>query len=334
MTYHWIIPLVAVISNFSLALLVYRIGPRTQLRRVFVLTAITLAFWNLIYVVFYSITDRHQAFVLARIVRCGAMFLFPAILHLAIALPGRRRRPALMRLLALDYLLFAGLAVANAFDMLVADLRVVRWGYYSVGTPLYDFFTVLVIANFASVFALLIYEYRTTPEPRMRLQLKFWLFGMAVALPLGLTNLLPAYGIPFYPLGNLGSAAWAGILAYAIVRHRLMDIEVVVSKGIAYLGVTVLLVGPGFFIALVMQRLALGRCTTIFLLHYCSFSSLWVCCFRSCGLGLRHESSDPSFPRSRKIEPPLARLSIRLFEFWIANDWYENSVRPSRGCSV
>src|SRR6185436_6216391 len=91
---------------------------------------------------------------------------------------------------------------------------------------------------------LLVREYRTTTDPRMKLQLKFWLFGMAVALPLGLTNLLPIYGIRFYPLGNLASALWAGIVGYAIVRHRLMDIEVVVAKGLAYIGVSCLVVGP------------------------------------------------------------------------------------------
>jgi len=184
------------------------------------------------------------------------MFLFPAVLHLALVLPGRPRHRVLWRLLYLDYALFAGLAIANAFDLLVADLRVVRWGYYSIGGPLYNFFTIIDITNFAGVFALLIYEYRTTVEARMRLQLKFWLFGMAIALPLGLTNLLPAYGIPFYPLGNLGSAVWAGIVAYAIVRHRLMDIEVVVSRGIAYIAVALLLLGPAFLIGILMQRLA------------------------------------------------------------------------------
>lgn len=259
MTYHWIIPLVAALASLGLGVLVLINGPRTSVRGIFTLTSVTLAFWNLIYVVFYSVSDHDLAYELARIVRSGAMFLFPAILHLVIALPGRPRRAIIWRLLALDYVVFAGLIVADAFNLLIKDLRVVGWGYYSVGTPLYDFFSLAVLANFAAVFVFLIHEYRTTAEPRMRLQLKFWLFGLAVALPLGLTNLLPAYGVPFYPLGNLGSVAWAGIVAYAIVRHRLMDIEVVISKGIAYMGVTLLLVGPAFVTALTMQRLAFGE---------------------------------------------------------------------------
>jgi signal transduction histidine kinase len=92
----------------------------------------------------------------------------------------------------------------------------------------------------------------------MRLQLKSWVLGLAVTTPLGLTNLLPTYGIFTYPLGNLGSAVWAAIVAYAIVRHRLMDIDVVVTKGIAYVGAVLVLVGPVFFVTLMMQRWAFG----------------------------------------------------------------------------
>jgi signal transduction histidine kinase len=259
MTYHWIIPLVAAISSLALGVLVERTGPHTQLRQAFAFTAVALAFWNLIFVVLYSVSSYQLAFELSRVMRSGAIFLFPAILHLALAAPERPRSKWLLGILVADYVVFGLLVVANAFDLVVSHLRTVQWGYYSVGTNLYDVFSVLAVVNFTFVLALLAYEYRTTKEPRTRLQLKFWLFGLGVALPLGLTNLLPVYGIPLYPLGNLGSAAWAGIVAYAIARHRLMDIEVVVSKGIAYLGVTILLVGPAFVISLGMQRLAFGE---------------------------------------------------------------------------
>jgi len=259
MTYHWIIPLVATLASLALAAFVLLAGPRTPIRRAFVTAAITLALWNTLYIIFYGVSDRGQAFEWSRIVRCGAMFLFPAVLHLTIVLPGRPRNRLLWRLLTVDYAIFFALAVANWLDLLVADLRVVDWGYYSEGTHLYNLFTLLVIVNFIGVLVLLLHEYRTTTEPRMRLQLKFWLVGMVIALPLGLTNLLPAYGIPFYPLGNLGSVAWAGIVAYAIVRHRLMDIEVVVSKSIAYLAVSLLIIGPAFAAGLLLQRWAFGE---------------------------------------------------------------------------
>src|SRR5512144_2138903 len=103
MTYHWIIPLAAACSTLVLALVVYRSGPPTQVRNVFTFGAIALTFWNLIYVVFYGVADRDLAFSLARVVRSGAMFLFPAVLHLTITLPERPRRPLTWYILWVDY---------------------------------------------------------------------------------------------------------------------------------------------------------------------------------------------------------------------------------------
>ena len=111
----------------------------------------------------------------------------------------------------------------------------------------------------------------------MRLQLKFWLFGMAIAIPLGLTNLLPIYGIRFYPLGNLASVLWTGIVGYAIVRHRLMDIEVVVTKGLAYVGVGCLIIVPATSLFLILQRWAFGE------VHY-DFSAAVVVLFVGIGI--------------------------------------------------
>src|SRR5262249_50679670 len=131
-----------------------------------------------------------------------------------------------------------------------------------IGGPAYKYYVLLVLVDFLLAIGILVRTYITTADSRMRLQLRFWLLGLAVALPLGLTNLLPAYGIPFYPLGNLGSAVWVGIVGYAIARHRLLDIEIVLTKGIAYAGVIILLVGPVFAITLLLQHWSFGQ------LHY------------------------------------------------------------------
>src|SRR5262249_48622710 len=152
-----------------------------------------------------------------------------------------------------------GIAVLNGLDLLVADVQPIAWGYSSVATRNYNLLTMSVVANFVTTIALLVYDYRTSLEPRLRLQLKFWLLGALIALPLGMTNLLPAYGIHFYPLGNLGEATWVGVVAYAIVRHRLMDIDLVVTKGMAYAAVSFALIVPAFLAAVWLQRLAFGE---------------------------------------------------------------------------
>jgi two-component system NtrC family sensor kinase len=258
MTYHWILPLFAAVTILVLAFTVNRRGTRTPTRDLFTFLACMLVLWNLNFFVLYSVSDRDVAFALTRVFRVGSLFMPPAILHLILSLRDERSRPWSL-VLTLDYGIACFLAAANAVDALASDLRRFPWGFSSVGGPFYNLFSVFVLANCSAALLVLVHDYRASTEPRMRLQLRFWLVGAWVAVPLGLTNLLPSYGVGFYPLGSLGNAAWVAIVAYAIVRHRLMDIDVAVTKGMAYAGVSFVITIPAFALTLWLQRLSFGQ---------------------------------------------------------------------------
>src|SRR5262249_45937865 len=48
----------------------------------------------------------------------------------------------------------------------------------------------------------------------------------------------------FYPLGNLGNVLWLSIIAYAIVRHRFMDLDYVVRKVVSFMLATLVVLVP------------------------------------------------------------------------------------------
>ena len=258
MGYHWLIPLTAALACLFLGTAVYRFAPRSLLSEVFAFLSVTLVFWNLNFVALYAIANKSLAFEVARTMRVGSMLLPAAVFHLAVAVcrsPSRKRSVVLV----VDYVLAGVFIILNAQDLIVRDIRLFTWGYQSIGTTFYDIYTIYVLVNFIAAVGLMIREFASTSDPRTRVQLKFWLVGLLVSLPLGLTNLLPVYGIKFYPLGNLGSAVWSGIVAYAIVRHRLMDIDVIVTKGIAYLGCALIVFGPLCAMTLCMEQWTFGE---------------------------------------------------------------------------
>src|SRR5205823_2394783 len=78
------------------------------------------------------------------------------------------------------------------------------------------------------------HTYRHPSDARQRTQAKFWLLAIGVSGPFDLTNLLPLYGINVYPLGSFGNVVYLGIVAYAIARHRLMDVDYVVRKAVSF----------------------------------------------------------------------------------------------------
>lgn len=247
-------PLVAAIASLILAIIVYRRAPDRTIGRVFSFMAITLVFWNLLFVVLYSDISYDVALRLTWVFRCGAIFLLPAILHVVLVFPGRPLSRRARIAVWASYAVAAFLVGLNLAGLLVEKLAHFEWGYYSVNTPYYDLFSAFLALTFTASAAILIREYVTTTQPRMRLQLKLWLVGAGIALPLGLTNLFPVYGLPVYPLGNLGSAIWAGFVGYAVVRYRLFDIELVVTRSLTYVIVSFVIVGPLAFIAIILQR--------------------------------------------------------------------------------
>lgn len=312
MRYHALIPFSAALACIALAVVVGRGGPRRDLARSFVFLALTLALWNLNFFVLYFVRDYALALSLTSVFRIGAFLLPPSVLRLVVVLRQEGRGSFWWRVLLVDYCVAAFFLVVNACGLFVTGLRRYDFGFYSEGSLFYDLYSLFVFLNSLAAFGLMLYGYRTSVDPRTRQQLRFWIFGMVVAIPLALTNLLPAYGIPVYPLGNMGSALWAGTVAYAIVWHRLMDIEVVVTKTIAYAGAILLLVGPVFGLTLFMQRIAFGE------LHYDFSASLAVLLigvgvfFPSLRAYVEQRLSRSLFPRKFETREALSGLAAEI----------------------
>lgn len=102
-----------------------------------------------------------------------------------------------------------------------------------------------------------------TTQPDHRLQLLALLWGMAVAYaPVMLVDKLPRLltGQPPAPiLTNLAYAFWIAYplaLAYAIVKHKLFDIELIIKRTTVYASLTAFLVGGYFGTAAAIRGLA------------------------------------------------------------------------------
>src|SRR5207244_1541858 len=57
-----------------------------------------------------------------------------------------------------------------------------------------------------------------------------------------------------YPIGSLGNVLYVGIVAYAIARHRLMDVDYVVRKGVSFCLASALVLVPGSFLHVALAR--------------------------------------------------------------------------------
>ncbi|HEV8712240.1 MAG TPA: ATP-binding protein [Candidatus Binatia bacterium] len=232
MDYAWVIPLSAAVFDFLLCLLVLIHKPRRRLSHVFVLFSATFISWNLNIAAQYYFQEYSRALFWSNVFRYGTLFVPPTVYHVALCLADRWRRVDSFILIG-GYLTSSFLCVLNSLGLLVAGLETFSWGFYVVGLPLYSLHSISSLFFVLATIYLVIEEYTATESPRKRLQMKILLVAFAVSLSMALTNFLPVYGIPFFPLGNAGNVFFCGVLTYAIVKHRLMDIDVVITKTMA-----------------------------------------------------------------------------------------------------
>ena len=91
--------------------------------------------------------------------------------------------------------------------------------------------------------AIFLYSYRRAPSGVLRQQLK-WVTGGTLAgiVPFGLFYILPyslgAVPRPWMNLSALSLALLPLCFAYAIIRYRLMDVDIIFKRGLAYTAAT------------------------------------------------------------------------------------------------
>jgi PAS domain S-box-containing protein len=177
----------------------------------------------------------------------GAGLLQPALfLHFALTFPQRRK--ALVKrpwLLVLTYLPAAGLLAVQIFALTQLEASEVLRFNLDRGQMLY------LAVYFVWAAAILWDSYRKANTPLQRQQMK-WITGGTV---LAITPFTLFYVIPF--LAGALATPWmkASVLSlvflpltfgYAIVRYRLMDVDIIFKRGVAYTLATAAIVGAYF----------------------------------------------------------------------------------------
>ncbi|GMV81165.1 MAG: hypothetical protein AMXMBFR7_23490 [Planctomycetota bacterium] len=80
-----------------------------------------------------------------------------------------------------------------------------------------------------------------TPNRKRRLQLIYYVVGAAPVWFMCWINFLISFGLDLYPAGGAFFILHAVIISYAVYKHKLFDVSIVIRKGLAYAGVSLCL---------------------------------------------------------------------------------------------
>ncbi len=148
--------------------------------------------------------------------------------------------------LVLGYVLYAITQVANGLGWVVTDVQIYSEQIHNVYGPaiIFTVFTWLFFVGFSTIE--LIQEYVQTVDVLYRNRLKYLLVVIIAILLGSLTNATPLRVFPVDIAFNLIAAI---LIAYAILRHQLLDITVVFRKSLLY-SIPTILIGASYFLVI------------------------------------------------------------------------------------
>ena len=254
--------LIVAVLNSALGAFIYSRNPRLLVNRSFALFAFSLAGWSLTQVSRFA--GGEPALFWAR----SAFFMatlsaFALVLFLQV-FPFQRSLPSSLavRILASSAAAFSGISLLTPWIVISATRT--PSGRTLVYGPLYDDFAIYVVCCIGYSIAVLVQKIRGARGAE-RQQLKYVFVALLVPGILAMiTNLI----VPLLTgtsnlsyLGPLWSLIIITMMAHAIIRHRLMNIEVAIRQGVVYIS-AIATAACVFFILVAAFHRFVGRDST------------------------------------------------------------------------
>lgn len=230
-----------------LTLLVLTGGIRSPSNRIFALTLVSMAVWG-ITIFGMRVTSADSAAIWwekAALASIVALTLF--FYHFTRLFTGRTKERLL---LPLAYVGAAITVWAVAVGGVVPEIREEWYGNAPAFGRLYLPYLGVVYTLILLSVRNLIYHYRHSPLEAVRNRTAFILLGVGCAFVGSGFDSLPAT-VKLYPFGMIGNLMFAIFTAVALLKHHLLDVRVVIAKGIVYSVVSIIIVGT--YIAIVFS---------------------------------------------------------------------------------
>lgn len=232
MTFHAGASLFITLSSLALGIFVYLAGKRKAANVTLALYTLSVAAWSFGQFMTEMSSGKAEALFWSRI-HLGASIFIP-ILYLHFVLAFLNRENKRKRVLFPAYL-FGLLLLFTAFTpFFVSDVTSkVIFKYYPVPGAIFPLFTIFFFLLIAYGFYELFYELRESLG-RKRNQIIYILLASIIGFAGGSMMFLPVYGLKILPIGYYFVPIYILLAVYAIVRHRLLDINIVIRKGLVY----------------------------------------------------------------------------------------------------
>ncbi|BCV23828.1 diguanylate cyclase [Gelria sp. Kuro-4] len=241
------VPFIAFLSYCALLLLALS-SPRSRVARVFIWYLFLMLIWSL-----SSFLMRTGLFpgplFWNRLMVCGTIGVPFVFYHFSREVLERAGTSASV---ALGYLLFALLNVANASGLIVADAYITQGGFVYILGPAAPVLAAAGGGYLVAAAFLLARAGRRDPAAFRANRLLYPSLGSLLILGGSLLNLAPAVGR--FPVDIAANTLNAFLLAYAIYRYRLLNVTITLRRGFIYALLVFLITGVYFALFFLLKQ--------------------------------------------------------------------------------
>ncbi|NTV29621.1 MAG: GAF domain-containing protein [Candidatus Omnitrophica bacterium] len=236
-------------------------NPKSLTNRLFALFCLSSCGWLFGYSVMYSCSRPDSAIFWARLGFSFIAFIPVLALHFVLSLIQKRLGIVLWFLYStIPFALYLGWT-----KYIYSGVEKYFWGYYPVAGSFYIFFLLLFIVLFT---ACMILSFRASIKAvrdgmLVRAQQLRYVFYAFIAGSTAIVDYVVKYRLSIYPWGYLSAFIFIALIAYAVIRYRLMDIRVAFTSVGLFLGVYALALGIPFYLYIKEYHLAALWCAII-----------------------------------------------------------------------
>jgi signal transduction histidine kinase len=251
MSTYLVLPLIQASFSAVLIPVVLRGHFRSITHRLFSLFLIGLAVWGIIIFAMRASPDIGQAYFWQRFLIPVAPLTSVVLYHFVV----KYTMTSIKRwVLPLLYAICVVLIPLAATDLIFSGAQIKSYGYAPVFGPIAPIHMLLCGFAYIMAFTILIRTIRISPYAEQRNRYSYIVMGMAFSLVGAAFDLLPVMGLPLYPGLIFGNIIFCLFTTVAILKHNLLDIRIVLRKGIAYLLTSVVIAIPFVAIFLLATR--------------------------------------------------------------------------------
>jgi signal transduction histidine kinase len=229
---------------------------RRKIHRVWAICNVAILVWGIGTVLITAMKNLNLIVVGWKIALVGGYFIAVLYYHTVYIFTKSKNKKFLVFsylfiiLAAMSTLLFSNVVIPNfklVFGFIYFPIATVSYSTIYLGWGL-----------IVSVASLKLFNFMKSARGTERIQAKYILLAFAIGFVGGGSTLWPSWGIPFYPIGNFGVALYAIIGTYAILKYRLLDIKVAITRTGIFVAVYTLVLGVPFAVATWLKTWLMG----------------------------------------------------------------------------